>query len=101
MLFSYVSKCKQRASAFAKGFPGGWVARGKESAYQCRRHNRCGFDAWVEKIPWRKKWQLLQYSCLENPMNSRAWQAMGSPTVGQDQASTHTKCFHFSKNGII
>jgi len=27
---------------------------GKESSCQCRRH---GFDPWVWKIPWRKKWQ--------------------------------------------
>ena len=26
----------------------------KESACQCRR---CGFDLWVGKIPWRRKWQ--------------------------------------------
>ena len=26
----------------------------KESASQCRRH---GFDPWVEKIPWTRKWQ--------------------------------------------
>ena len=31
--------------------------RGKESAYQCRRHKRCGFDPWVRKIPWRRKGQ--------------------------------------------
>ena len=30
---------------------------GKESAYQCRRHKRCGFDPWVWKIPWSSKWQ--------------------------------------------
>ena len=29
----------------------------KESACQCRRWKRCGFDPWVGKIPWRKKWQ--------------------------------------------
>ena len=23
----------------------------------CRRHKRCGFDPWVGKIPWRRKWQ--------------------------------------------
>ena len=22
---------------------------------------------WVGKIPWRRAWQPLQYSCLENP----------------------------------
>ena len=30
---------------------------GKEPARQCRRHKRHGFDPWVRKIPWRRKWQ--------------------------------------------
>ena len=30
-----------------------WWLNGKESDCQCRR---CGFDSWVEKIPWRRKW---------------------------------------------
>ena len=30
---------------------------GKESTSPCRRHIRCGFDTWVGKIPWRRKWQ--------------------------------------------
>ena len=30
---------------------------GKGSACQCRRHRRCGFNPWVTKIPWRRKWQ--------------------------------------------
>ena len=30
---------------------------GKESACQCRRHWRLGFDPWVRKIPWRRKSQ--------------------------------------------
>ena len=34
---------------FALGFPGGSVVMS-----QCRR---CGFDPWVRKIPWRRKWQ--------------------------------------------
>ena len=29
----------------------------KESTCQSRRHKRWGFNLWVEKIPWRKKWQ--------------------------------------------
>ena len=24
---------------------------------QCRRQERCEFDPWVGKIPWRRKWQ--------------------------------------------
>ena len=39
----------------AKGFPGG--ASSKEPNYQYRRHKRCGFDPWVSKIPWSRKWQ--------------------------------------------
>ena len=31
-----------------------WWLSGKEFACQCRR---CGFDPWVGKIPWRRKWQ--------------------------------------------
>ena len=30
---------------------------GKEPAGQCRWYKRCGFDPWVEKIPWRRAWQ--------------------------------------------
>ena len=30
---------------------------GKESACGCRRCGRLGFDPWVRKIPWRRKWQ--------------------------------------------
>ena len=37
------------------GFPGG--ASGKESTCQDKRHKRCGFNPWVGKIPWRRKWQ--------------------------------------------
>ena len=28
-----------------------------------------------EEITWSWKWQPLQYSCLENPMDRGAWQA--------------------------
>ena len=47
----------------------------EEPPCQCRRHRRCGFDPWVGKIPWRRKRQPLQYSCLENPMDRGAWWA--------------------------
>ena len=47
----------------------------KESTCQCRRHRRLGFDPQVGKIPWRKKWQPTQYSCLGNHTDRGAWQA--------------------------
>ena len=34
-----------------------------------------GFNPWAGTIPWRRKWQPLQYSCLDNPMDGEAWQA--------------------------
>ena len=38
---------------------------------QCRR---LGFDSWVWKIPWRRKWQPTPASCLENRTDRGAWQ---------------------------
>ena len=34
-----------------------WWLSGKESAYQCS-----GFNPWVGKIPWRRKWQPIPVS---------------------------------------
>ena len=28
----------------------------EESTCQCREHERCRFEPWVGKIPWRKAW---------------------------------------------
>ena len=57
------------------GFPGG--ASGKEPAHKCRKHKRLRFDPLVGKIPWRRKGNSLQYSCLENSMDRGAWRALG------------------------
>ena len=48
---------------------------GKEPAYQSRRHKRRGFDPWVGKVPGGGNGNPLQYSCLKNPMERRAWWA--------------------------
>ena len=29
----------------------------KEPTFQCRRCKRLGYDPWIRKVPWRKKWQ--------------------------------------------
>ena len=48
----------------------------KESACQCKRHKRHGFDPWVRKIPWRRAWQPTSvFMSLENPMDRGAWRA--------------------------
>ena len=48
------------------------VAHMVKSLLQCRRP---GFDPWVWKILWRKKWQPIPVSHLENPNDGGAWQA--------------------------
>ena len=68
------------------GFPDG--ASGKEPACTCRRCKRCGFHPWVWKIPWRRTWKPLQYSCLENPMDRGAWRATVH-NVTKSQICTH------------
>ena len=36
-------------------FPGN--PSGREPACKCRIWKKRGFDPWVRKIPWRRKWQ--------------------------------------------
>ena len=48
---------------------------GKESACQCRRRKRRGFNPWVGKVPCGRKWQSISVSLPGNPMNRGAWRA--------------------------
>ena len=41
----------------------------------CLQCGRPGFKPWVGKIPWRRTWNLLQYSSLENSMDRGVWWA--------------------------
>ena len=68
------------------GFPGD--TRGKESACQCRRHRRCGFDPWVRKIPLEEE--------LETRSSVLAWteepgglQSVGLQRARHDLATEH------------
>ena len=58
-----------------QSFPGGFS--GKEPACQCRRHNRCGFNPWVGKIPWRRA-QLTPPVFLntEESHEQRSWRTI-------------------------
>ena len=74
------------------GFSGG--ASGKEPACQFRRHKRRGFNPWVGRFPGGGHGHLLQYSCLENPIDGGArWATVPRVTKSQTrlkQLSTHT-----------
>ena len=47
----------------------------KESACQCGRCKRCGFGAWVGKIPWSRKWHPTPEFLPGNFMGRGAWWA--------------------------
>ena len=57
----------------SRGFPGGLVVKNLPA--------NAGGPGDTSSIPrsgktrQKRKWQLLQYSCLGKPMNRRAWQA--------------------------
>ena len=51
-----------------QGFPAG--ASGKEPTCQCRRHKRSGSIPGLGRSPGEGSGNLLQYSCLENPVDS-------------------------------
>ena len=69
---------------------------GKESACQCRR---CGFDPWVRKVPWNRKWQPTPVFLPGKFHGQRIWQAI---VLGIAQSwtwlSTHE---HFSTCAFI
>ena len=59
-----------------RGFPGDSVVKNPPATdCQYRTHKRHSLDPWVGKIPWKRKWHPLQYSCLGNPMDRGAWWA--------------------------
>ena len=70
--FSLFYSLEKASFLLSKGFPSG--ACGKEPAGQCRKYMKCGFNAWVRKIPWRRHGTPFQYSCLENHTGRRTWQ---------------------------
>ena len=84
---------QEHARACQEGIPQ-WC-NGKESACQCRRLKRHGFDSWVRKIPWRRKWQPIPDSCLQNSRDRGVWRAT-VPGVTKSRTwlsvSTHAGC---------
>ena len=41
----------------------------------CLQCGRPGFNPWVGKVSWRRKWQPTPVSCLENPRDGGVWWA--------------------------
>ena len=67
---------------------------GKESACQCRRWRKPGFDPWVRNIPWREKWQPIPVLL---PGKSRGQRSLvgyspHGPRVRHNWATKNTTC---------
>ena len=72
----------------------GWLST-KETACQCSRFRKWGFDPWAVRPPGGENSNPFQYSCLDNSMDGGAWQATvhritKSWTWLRDWAHTHT-----------
>ena len=74
-------------------FPG--VTRGEEPPCQCGRCEGCRFDPWVGRSPGGRHDGPLQYSCLENFMNGRAWRATVHRVTESDMTEA-TRCVQSS-----
>ena len=54
------------------GFPGGTVVKKNLPACQCRD---AALNPGLGRFPWSRNGKPLQYSCLENSMDRKAWWA--------------------------
>ena len=50
------------------GFPGGSAVKNLPA-----NAGECGFNPWVQKIPWKRKWQPTPVLCLGNPADRGVW----------------------------
>ena len=80
------------------GFPGG--ASGKEPTCQCRRHERCGFEPWIRKIPWRRAWQSTPVFLPGESHGQRSLVGYTQSRVPKSQTqlkqfSTHAQCISY------
>ena len=98
------------------GFPGD--TSGKESTFQFRRCRIWGFNPWVGKIPWRRKWPPTSVRGFSESQtwfsdwttaSILAWriprtaepgglQSMWSQRVGNNWATEHTHCWNSKIN---
>ena len=57
-----------------------------------RRHKRPGIGPWVEKMPWRRRWQPTP---VGNPMGRAAWQVADKDKTERAHAGNFTFVYHF------
>ena len=70
------------------GFPAGSVVKNPPAVQEMQR---CGFNPWIGRIPWTRKWQPILVILLENPMDRRTLQSAGA-TAAKLLQSCPTLC---------
>ena len=73
--------------------------RSTDSACQCRRCRRCGFDPWVGKIPWKRKWQLTPVF-LPGESHGQRSLAGYSPWAHKESATSEPLSVHTHLNSV-
>ena len=71
---SEIEQNKRAWAMLQKGFSGG--SSGKETTCQCKRLRDAGSIPGSGRSPGEGNGNPLQHSCLENPLDRGAWQAM-------------------------
>ena len=66
-----------------------WWLRGQSIYLQCRRP---GFDPWVRKIPWRRKWQTIPVLL---PEKSHGWRSLVGYSPWGCKESAMTEQLHY------
>ena len=54
---------------------------------ECRERRRCGFDPWLGKIPWRRKWRPTPVSLPGSPMNRGGSGGLNSTGVAESDTT--------------
>ena len=93
-MISTRQSCLSPILMLIKSFPGG--TSGKETACQCKRHERLWFDPWVRKISWSRKWQPTPVVLPGKFHRQRSLMGSspGGCRVGNHWAHTH--CHHWN-----
>ena len=64
-----------------------------QTAKICLQCGRPGFDPWVRKIPWRRKWQPTPVFLLGNPKDRGAWQSIAHGVAESDMTEQQAVSF--------
>ena len=80
---------------------------GTVSTCQCRRLKRHGFDAWVWKIPWRRKWQPILVFLPEKSHGQRSlagyssWALKELAMTEQRPTPEHSTALYLNFSNIV